>query len=176
MNLGVVAQLFVVGIAEHLRTAVVKDLVNVLLHASVDANCLAAQSGDVYWTYVDYLHAHGDEISGPDNDPAKSFAALDRIARQEVTLAKLDAPKLDICLAQQDKSQVETSELEAEALRIEGTPALFVDGERIDGVVSEEQLWLVIDRALRAAGEEPPPPQPAPALPAKPSQSPGTGK
>jgi protein-disulfide isomerase len=146
------------------------------MRASVDANCLAAQSGDTYWTYVDYLHAHGDEISGPDNDPAKSFAALDRVARQQATLAKLDTPKLDICLANQDKSQVESSQLEAETLRIEGTPALFVDGERIDGLVSEEQLWLVIDRALRAAGVEPPTAQAAPALPAKPSLSPGAGK
>ena len=61
------------------------------MHASVDANCLAAQSGDVYWTYVDYLHAHGQEVNGEDrNTVQKSFAALDRIARQEATLAKLD--------------------------------------------------------------------------------------
>ena len=146
------------------------------MRASVDANCLAAQSGDVYWTYVDYLHAHGDEISGPDHDPAKSFAALDRDARQEATLAKLDTPKLDNCLARQDETQVKTSGLEAEALRIDGTPALFVDGERIDGALPEEQLWLVIARALRAAGVEPPPAQTAPAQPAKPSQSPGSGK
>jgi protein-disulfide isomerase len=146
------------------------------MHASVDANCLAAQSGDVYWTYVDYLHAHGDEITGPDRDAAKSFAALDRIARQEATVAKLETAKLDICLAKQDESQVKTSGLEAEALRIDGTPALFVDGERIDGALPEEQLWLVIDRALRAAGVEPPPAQAAPDQPAKPSQSPGAGK
>ena len=89
------------------------------MHASVDANCLAAQSGDVYWTYVDYLHAHGDEISGADRDPAKSFAALDRIARQEATISKLDTPKLDTCLAKQDEAQVRASGLEAEALRID---------------------------------------------------------
>jgi hypothetical protein len=40
---------------------------------------------------------------------------------------------------------------------------VFVDGERFDGAIPEEQLWLVIDRALRAAGVEPPP---APAPPA----------
>ena len=60
------------------------------MHAAVDANCLAAQSGDVYWTYVDYLHSHGQEITGPDRNLTKSFAALDRIARQEATLGKLD--------------------------------------------------------------------------------------
>src|SRR5580658_6524331 len=42
------------------------------VHAAVDANCLAAQSGDVYWTYVDYLHSHADEITGPDRSLPKS--------------------------------------------------------------------------------------------------------
>ena len=60
------------------------------MHAAVDANCLAAQSGDVYWTYVDYIHAHGEEVSGEDRNQPKSFDALNRIARQEATLAKLD--------------------------------------------------------------------------------------
>jgi protein-disulfide isomerase len=146
------------------------------MHASVDANCLAAQSGDVYWTYVDYVHAHGQEISGQDRNPAKSFAALDRIARQQATLAKFDPSKfakLDACLAVQDESQVRASAREAESLKIEGTPALFVDGERIDGAVPEDQLWLVIDRALSAAGIDPPATR---AAPANPSQSAGTGK
>jgi protein-disulfide isomerase len=139
------------------------------MHASVDANCLAAQSSDVYWTYVDYLHAHGQEVSGPDRDPAKSFAALDRIARQEATLAKLDSgqlTKLDGCLAAQDESQVHASAREAESLKIEGTPALFVDGERIDGAVPQDQLWIVIDRALSQAGIAPPPTEVKPPQPA----------
>src|SRR5208282_1892675 len=69
------------------------------LHASVDANCLAAQSPEVYWSYVDYLHSRGEEVTGPDRDVAKSTAALDRIARQEATVGKLDSSKLDACLA-----------------------------------------------------------------------------
>ncbi len=141
------------------------------MHAAVDANCLAAQSSDVYWTYVDYLHSHGQEITGQDRNPTKSYAALDRIAGQEATLAKLDAPKLEACMAKQDETQVKASAKEAEALGVDGTPALFVDGERVSGAVPEDQLWKVIDRALRAAGEEPPQTVPVP------SQSPaGAGK
>jgi protein-disulfide isomerase len=144
------------------------------MRASVDANCLAAQSGDVYWTYVDYLHAHGQEVSGEDRNPAKSFAALDRIARQEATLAKLDSGKLDACLTKQDESQVKASAAEAENLKIDGTPALFVNGERIDGAIQEDMVWAVIDRALRAAGVEPPAAPAAPASPASPAK-PGEG-
>jgi protein-disulfide isomerase len=146
------------------------------MHAAVDANCLATQDSEVYWTYIDYLHGHGQEITGPDRDKAKSFAALDRVARQEATLAKLDATKLDACLAKQDETQVRESALEAEALKIEGTPAVFVDGERIDGAVPEEQIWLVIDRALRAAGVEPPAAPAGPSAPAPAATPAGTGK
>jgi protein-disulfide isomerase len=131
------------------------------MHAAVDANCVAAQSGDVYWKYVDYLHSHGQEISGDDRNPAKSFDALNRIARQEATLGKLDLSKLDGCIAAQNEAQVRASAAEATALKIEGAPAVFVNGERIDGAQPEEMVWLVIDRALRAAGVEPPPPPPA---------------
>lgn len=140
------------------------------MHAAVDANCLAAQSGEVYWAYVDYLHSHGQEISGEDRNPAKSFASLDRIAREHAILGKLDAGKLDACLAKQDETQVRASSKEAESLGVDGTPALFIEGERINGAVPEEQVWLVIDRALRAAGQEPP------ATPAQPANIGSTGK
>jgi protein-disulfide isomerase len=147
------------------------------MHAAVDANCLAAQSGDVYWAYVDYLHSHGQEITGEDRNLNKSFAALDRIARQEGTVAKLDDAKLNACLSKQDETQVRASAKEADALGIDGTPALFVEGERINGALPEDQVWLVIDRALRAAGEEPPPaPLPSAPVPSAPAQPAPTGR
>jgi protein-disulfide isomerase len=133
------------------------------MHAAVDSNCLAAQSTAIYWTYVDYLHSHGEEVNGANRDNAKSFAALDRIARQEATLGKLDPAQLDACLAKQDESQVRASMKEADALDVDGTPALFVNGERLSGAMPASEIWAVIDRALLAAGVEPPvaPAQPA---------------
>jgi protein-disulfide isomerase len=133
-------------------------------HAAVDANCLAAESGDTYWAYVDYVHSHSQEIKGETRDDARSFATLDRIARQEAILAKLDQGKLDACLAKQDASQVRASGKEADSLEVEGAPALFVNGVRIGGAVPQAQLWQVIDGALRAVGVEPPA-APPPALP-----------
>jgi protein-disulfide isomerase len=138
------------------------------MHAAVNANCLAAQSGEVYWKYVDYLHAHGDEITGQDRNLQKSFEALDRVARQLATLGKLDEDKLNACLAKQDQTVVSASQKEAEALGIQGTPALFINGEKVDGAVPKEELFAVIDRALKDAGEQPPPPE-APAAAPKPS-------
>ena len=126
------------------------------MHAAVDANCLAAQSGEVYWAYVDYLHAHGAEVTGEDRDLTKSFAALDRIARQEATLGKLDETQLNACMAKQDETKIQAESKEALNLGIDGTPALFVNGERINGALPQDEVWLAIDRALRAAGEQPP--------------------
>ena len=117
------------------------------------------------WAYVDYLHSHGDEVTGPDRDLAKSYAALDRIARQEATVGKLDTAKLDACLAKQDETEVNDSLKEASALGLDGAPALFVNGERINGAVPEEQVWMAIDRALRAEGEQPPAAASRPAAP-----------
>lgn len=140
------------------------------MRAAVDANCIASQSTPVYWTYVDYLHSHGQEINGEDRDVTKSFEALDRIARQIATIGRLDDGKLNECITKQDQTQVDTSMHEADKLGVTGTPAIFVDGERVEGYVPEPQLWAVIDRALRAAGEEPPAPaQPAVAVQPKPA-------
>ena len=144
------------------------------MHASVDANCLAAQSGDAYWSYVDYLHAHGHEVTGEERDLAKSNAALDRIARQEGALVKVDTGKLDACMEKQDETRVRASVQEGDKLGIDSTPSLFVDGEHIVGAIPEDQLWMVIDRALRAAGEEPPPTIPNAPAPATGTQ--GAGK
>jgi protein-disulfide isomerase len=153
------------------------------MHASVDANCLAAQSPTVYWNFVDYVHGHNDEVTGPDRDQAKSFATLDRVARQEATLGKLDEGALNICISKQDQTRILASKKEAEVLALEGTPELFINGERVNGAVPEDRLWAVIDRALKSVGEQPPAPlAPAPApVATKPavapaaSGSPGSG-
>ena len=138
------------------------------MHAAVDANCIGDQNSKAYWGYVDYLHLHGGDVTGPDRDPKKSFAVLDKIAREQGKIFELDAAKLDVCLQKQDESAVRASMKEADSLGIEGTPYLFVDGEHINGALPPEQVWAVIDRALRAAGVEPPasekPAAPAPTL------------
>jgi protein-disulfide isomerase len=135
------------------------------MHAAVNANCLGAQNSQEYWTYVDYIHSHGQEISGEDRTLAKSNDALNRIARQQATLDKLDSSALDACLTRQDETPVRNSMKIAESLRVEGAPALFVEGERISGALPQDQVWMVIDRALHAAGVEPP------AAPAQPAQT-----
>jgi protein-disulfide isomerase len=143
------------------------------LRAAVDANCLAAQNPASYWNYVDYLHTHGDDVSGPQRDAAKSAATLDKLARDEGQRSKLDSGKLDACLTKQDDSAVRSSLKEGDALGVDGTPTLFINGERLSGAVPESQVWLAIDRALKAEGITPPAPPNPPSQPAGAAKSPG---
>jgi protein-disulfide isomerase len=142
------------------------------MHASVDANCLAEQNNDAYWQFVDYAHSHGHEIDGNRNDPKQSFTFLDEQARAIGKKANLNQTKLDACIAKQDESAVRASMREGEKLGIDGTPQVFVDGERIPaGAQPTTAVWDSIDRALKADGITPPerndaaPPPSTPAAP-----------
>jgi protein-disulfide isomerase len=122
------------------------------MRGAVDANCLAAQSADAYWQFVDFVHSRSGEINGDSKELTRSFALLDSEASEEGESYNLDSGRLKTCLQMQDETRVKTSVKEARSLHIEGTPSLIVNGERISGLVSAEQLQLVIDRALKAVG------------------------
>jgi protein-disulfide isomerase len=127
------------------------------LHAAVDANCLATQSTSAYWSYVDYVHSHGQEISGASSNPAKSFVDLDNIANTFGTKSSVDETQLTMCLKKQDASSINQSLKLGASLGVSATPQIFVDGERLpSGAQPVEKLWPAIDRALRAQGIQPP--------------------
>jgi protein-disulfide isomerase len=127
------------------------------MHAAIDANCLADQNSDAYWQFVDYAHSHGHEIDGARNDPKQSFTALDEQTRAIGKKANLNGARLDACIVKQDESAVRASMREGEKLGIDGTPQVFVDGERIAaGAQPTPAIWDSIDRALKADGITPP--------------------
>jgi protein-disulfide isomerase len=144
------------------------------MHASVDANCLGEQNSDAYWQFVDYAHDHGHEIDGDRSDPKHSFTVLDEQARAIGKKVNLNQTKLDACIAKQDESAVRASMREGEKLGIDGTPQVFVDGERIPaGAQPTTAVWDSIDRALKADGITPPERSDvAPAPPTPPAQTP----
>ena len=146
------------------------------MHAAVNANCLGEQNSDAYWTFVDYAHSHGHEIDGDRSDPKQSFATLDEQARAIGKRANLNEAKLDACIAKQDESAVRASMREGEKLGIDGTPQVFVDGERIAaGAQPTTAIWDSIDRALKAEGITPPE-RPAPAAAPAPAQTPAPSR
>jgi protein-disulfide isomerase len=136
------------------------------MRAAVDANCLASQNPAAYWNYVDYVHTHVDEITGATRDPQQSFKTLDLLTRDEGRRSQLDLAKLDSCIQAQEETQIKASLALGESLGVNGTPTLFINGERISGLMSEQLLWMAIDRALREAGVQPPEVAESPSPPA----------
>jgi protein-disulfide isomerase len=130
------------------------------VHAAVDANCLAAQNGTAYWDYADYLHANQKSINkdakGARRPEAEQFTMLDNAARQIAAKASLDQDRVNACLKQQDETAVRASIKEGDRLGVDGTPTVFVNGERT-GNVDISLFRSILDRALVAAGEQPPP-------------------
>lgn len=120
------------------------------MHAAVDANCLLAQSEAGYWNFVDYAHTHGTDITG-DRKPETASAALDKLATDEGALQKVNLEVLAACVAKQDKTAILASIDQGHALHVSPTPTLFINGEKVEGAIPEEDLWKVIDRAMAGA-------------------------
>jgi protein-disulfide isomerase len=132
------------------------------IHAAVDANCLAAQNTDAYWDFADYVHANKREVDN-EKTPAARFDAIDKITILQGQKHNLDAMKLQSCVKAQNEDAVRASMKQADDLGINGTPALFVNGQKIDGAVPIGEVRAALDAALRDAGE--PVPQHVPAAP-----------
>ena len=135
------------------------------LHAAVDSNCLGAATVPGYWNYIDYVHAHADTVAGPEKTAEKANQTLDKIALDEGLRQKVDQPTLIACILKQDDAKVKESvkDAEGEPLRVDSTPILFINGEKVEGVQPIESIYRVIDSAITAAGQTPPLPLPVPA-------------
>jgi len=133
------------------------------LHAAVDANCLAAQNADAYWDFADYIHANKHEVD-TEKTPAARFDTIDKMTMLQGQKHNVDAAKLQSCVKAQNEDAVRASMKEADGLGVNGTPALFINGQKIDGAVPISQVRAALDAALKDAGE--PVPQHVPSTPA----------
>ncbi len=132
------------------------------IHAAVDANCLAAQNADAYWDFADYIHANKHDVDG-EKTPGARFAAIDKMAMLQGQKHNEDAGKLEACLKAQNESDVRASMKEGDSLGVNATPTLYINGQKIDGVVSPDDLRAALDTALKDAGQPVPAHTPAPA-------------
>ena len=136
------------------------------MRAAVDANCLGAQSNDGYWKMVDYIHGHAGEFGGPDKSLEKANTSLDQLAHDDGKLAGVDLSRLDACVKKQDDGLIKQSVKLGEDLGIAATPVLFINGEKLEGAYPLEDVFRMIDGALVASGQTPPPPYKPAAAPA----------
>ena len=122
------------------------------VHAAVDANCLAAQNGDAYWDFADYVHANKREVDSEKTLGAQ-FEAIDKITMLQGQKHNLDVEKLQACVKAQNEDAVNASMKEAQGLGVDGTPALFINGQKLDGAVPISQVRAALDAALIDAGQ-----------------------
>ncbi len=170
------------------------------VHAAVNANCLAAQNNDAYWDYADYLHRNREGINKEYKEKGRAAAnaatekhfkkedadaeynekglaaakaVLDQVATQQGEKHGLDSAKLQACIKAQDDKAVRASMKEGDMVGVSATPAMFVNGAKVDGALPIEKLRLIFDQALLDAGvavpEHKPPAAETKAPPEKPS-------
>ena len=146
------------------------------MRAAVDVSCMLPESASGYWNLVDYFHEHAGEMGMPVSEVPTPGApqtrsmklALDQVdkqTREQAESQKLDMTKVNACIAKQDTAAIVASEKIGVKLNVERTPVLFINGAKVEGAVSMNFIYGVIDDALLAQGITPPRPyiSPAPA-------------
>jgi hypothetical protein len=86
----------------------------------------------------------------------------------------LNGDALNACIVKQDDTAIKASMKLGESLGVDATPALFINGEKIEGALPLEFVYRMIDSALIASGQTPPPPPPAAPVQAQPQTPPAT--
>jgi len=119
------------------------------MRAAIDAHCLADQDLSAYWDFSDYVHTHQQDVStkvkaGGSND----LTAVDALTREIAQKHSVKADALQTCLLQQDPAKVEASLQEGKSLGVSATPTMFVNGQEVEGGISDQQLRVMLDRAL----------------------------
>lgn len=124
------------------------------MHAAIDANCLADQNNDAYWDFADSVHANPRVIAG--KSPQDAFDNLDKLTMEQGEKHHLDAQKLNACVKKSDESAVRASMAEGDKLGVDATPTLFINGERVSGIIPDDVMHSIIDHALADVGEKSP--------------------
>jgi len=130
------------------------------IHAAVDANCLAAQNPDAYWDFADDIHTNKQQVDQEKTSAAR-FDAIDKLTMLQGQKHNVDAAKLQACVKAQDETAVRASMKEGDDIGVNATPTLFINGQKIDGLVPISELRSALNVALRDAGEPVPPVQTA---------------
>lgn len=122
--------------------------------AAIAGRCVYRQSEEAFWSYHDWVFANQAQL-----DP-KNFKT--RFLEFAKSHGKLDDFQLANCLDKRlTEAEVNRSVAEAQALQVNATPTLFINGRRIGAQIPWENLKQVIDfeldyqkKAAQAAGED----------------------
>lgn len=117
--------------------------------AAINANCLSQLSSEAFWDFADNAHTQAGRLSNSEGGLQTAFSSLDKMAMESGDKHKVDAASLRRCIEQQPDTMLKQSMEEGKSLGIEGTPTVFINGERLPGLVSEEQIVAIIKQQLQ---------------------------
>lgn len=105
--------------------------------AAMIGRCIFHQNAEVFWDYHDWIFEHQAEITSDNlKTKAMEFAATKGI----------DAEQLRKCIdTNATAAEVQQSIAEGQALEVQSTPTLFVNGRRLAGAMPWPDLKRVID-------------------------------
>ncbi len=129
------------------------------MRAAVDTDCLGKNSPSAYWAAVDEIHAHAFEYGGTERKLAVAEHELDTETIEEGRRFHVNEENLKTCINKQDTTLEQESVGIASRLGVAKTPTLFVNGAKSEGVVPIDFVFDMVDNALRAEGQAPPPRQ-----------------
>ena len=121
------------------------------MRAAIDSHCLADENLRAYWDFSDYVHTHQAEVSAKVKNAGNDLTQMDALAREIGQKDGLKTDALQACLALQDPAKVESSMAEGKSLGVSATPTMFINGQEVEGGLTDEQLRLMLDRALNEA-------------------------
>ncbi len=105
--------------------------------AAVAGRCIYNQEPDAFWAYHDWIFANQSSIT-PENLQTKVGEFLQG--------KSVDSLKFSRCFSEKETlAKVEESIAEGQALGVSSTPAIFVNGRRLNGSPEWEQLKSIID-------------------------------
>jgi protein-disulfide isomerase len=110
--------------------------------AAVMGRCIYDQNNDSFWAYHDWVFAHQSELSADNlRDKALGFALADK---------RLDMEKLTACALSgtQPREEVDRTVAMGDALKIDATPTIFVNGRRLVGTISLDDLKMVVTQEI----------------------------
>lgn len=109
------------------------------LQAAIVAACVAEQSTSAFWQLTDYLLANQSLIRADNID---RYATELLYQRRDVNSAKLVS-----CIGSDVGTNiVKRDEMLAQRLSVHGTPTVFIDGQRVSGLKSREDLERVMEQ------------------------------
>jgi protein-disulfide isomerase len=115
------------------------------LELSIMGHCIADQSLEAARNYVDTLYAGVLDGSRQRRDTP---GLIEEISNSITSRYSLNGLRLSACMRTSDVAGINKSAKEGASEGVEATPTLFVNGERVLGVMNKSDLWTLIDRKL----------------------------